>query len=189
MNRAEPRSRSELTQHETLSKGFNILTVAATFTCAIQAQIMGATVGVPKLDQDKALHAINSCFLAGLIFDLMAAVLAFVAARWLQRLTPDEKAFLEQQFTIVENGKVYTHGGTDDEPTLRQAPFPEPYIDADIEPTTLMDNILWILCLVTGVGRNTSVFGGSLFNRNEGEWEGCREEKEDFDLQLEQDAR
>ena len=63
---------------------------------------MVVTAGIPKSQQDRAIQAINSFFLSGLILDLMAAVLALLTARWLQRLTPDEKVFLERTFAAVK---------------------------------------------------------------------------------------
>ncbi|KAG5641615.1 hypothetical protein DXG03_004638 [Asterophora parasitica] len=59
---------------------------------------MGITLGFTHEEETPALRAVNALFLCGLIFSLMSAFLAFLTARWLQRLTPEERAFLEAAF-------------------------------------------------------------------------------------------
>jgi hypothetical protein len=103
---------------------------------------MVVTIGIPKSQQDRAIQAINSFFLGGLILDLMAAVLAFLTARWLQRLTPDEKQFLERKFAAVEHGRDSVPSDKSENPCLQQDSLPQPPADGDTESTTLVDKIL-----------------------------------------------
>ena len=126
---------------------------------------MVVTAGIPKSQQDRAIQAINSFFLSGLILDLMAAVLALLTARWLQRLTPEEKDFLERTFAAAEHGK-HSVPNDKDENSCPHSSGP-PNTD-DIGHSTLADRILcaWfatslfvpmpllttgILCLVIGL--------------------------------------
>ncbi len=44
------------------------------------------------------IRAVNALFLSGLIIDAMAAMIAFLGSRWLQRLSRAEKLFLEYEF-------------------------------------------------------------------------------------------
>ncbi|KAF5371383.1 hypothetical protein D9615_009699 [Tricholomella constricta] len=70
----------------------------ATFMAAIQAQVMSTTIGLSRDQETAALRAVNALFLSGLIICVMAAFLAFLTARWLQRLTDDERMHLEVVF-------------------------------------------------------------------------------------------
>ena len=58
---------------------------------------MSTTVGL-DIEQTPSIQAINALYLAGFIMDIASAVLAFLTARWLERLTPEERAFLEHTF-------------------------------------------------------------------------------------------
>jgi len=92
-------SEKEYQDHHTiLLKGFDILTLAGTFVAAIQAQVMSATIGLTGAQETHLLSAVNALFIGGLVLDLMAASLAFLTSRILQRLTPREKDYLELAF-------------------------------------------------------------------------------------------
>lgn len=65
------------------------------FIGAIQAQIMSMTL---DSEPDIAIRAINSFYLGGMMLDIASAVLAFLTARWLDRLSEDERAHLELEF-------------------------------------------------------------------------------------------
>ncbi|KAG6908875.1 hypothetical protein DXG01_002949 [Tephrocybe rancida] len=65
---------------------------------AIQAQVMTATIGIGRDAETAALSAVNALFLAGLIFSITSAFLAFLTARWLQRLSNSERTRLEITF-------------------------------------------------------------------------------------------
>jgi hypothetical protein len=71
----------------------------AGFVCAIQAQIMSITLGLSIPEQTNSIRAINALYLGGLILDIASALLAFLSARWLERLSPEERLFLEETFT------------------------------------------------------------------------------------------
>ena len=66
---------------------------------------MSITIGIRRSEETTAIRATNSLFLSGLILDLMAAGLAFLTARWLQRLSDDEQQHLEDAFKNRTGGK------------------------------------------------------------------------------------
>ncbi|KAJ7734079.1 hypothetical protein B0H16DRAFT_155636 [Mycena metata] len=109
---------------DTLQRGFEILSVAAGIVIAIQAQILGTTIGISRNEETVSLGAVNVLFLGGLILDIMSASLAFLTSRWLQRLTIDEREFLEKTFASSES-----HDGhrTSDSPQL---PPPKSVLDS-----------------------------------------------------------
>lgn len=59
---------------------------------------MSTTLGLPRDEETIAIRAVNSLFLSGLVLDLMAAFLAFLTSRWLQRLSAAEQGYLEDTF-------------------------------------------------------------------------------------------
>ncbi|KAF8074107.1 hypothetical protein FPV67DRAFT_1446906 [Lyophyllum atratum] len=95
-------SPTDYPQIEVLSKGFDLLALAATFISAVQAQVMTITVGIPAAEETISIRTINSFFLGGLVLDLMSATLAFLTSRWLQRLTDEEKKFFEEELQKVK---------------------------------------------------------------------------------------
>lgn len=89
--------------HGIVLKGFELLSLAATFVAAIQSQVMSTTIGLSRSDETPSLRTVNAFFLSGLTFDLVSAFLAFLTARWLQRLTDEERAHLEVVFEQAQN--------------------------------------------------------------------------------------
>jgi hypothetical protein len=59
---------------------------------------MTITINTPIDQQTTVICLINAFFLMGLILDLVAAFLAFLTFRWLQRLSTDERSYLEIAF-------------------------------------------------------------------------------------------
>ncbi|KAG8762474.1 hypothetical protein FRC19_003687 [Serendipita sp. 401] len=64
----------------------------------IQAQVMSISINTSLEDQSTKVCIINALFVGGLVLDLVASFLAFLTARWLQRLSKTERAELEQVF-------------------------------------------------------------------------------------------
>ncbi|PVF95827.1 hypothetical protein CPB86DRAFT_875383 [Serendipita vermifera] len=81
-----------------LQKGFELLALAATFLAGVQAQVMTITINTPIDQQTTVICLINAFFVMGLILDLVAAFLAFLTFRWLQRLSTEEKSYLKITF-------------------------------------------------------------------------------------------
>ncbi|KAM6489889.1 hypothetical protein JOM56_014701 [Amanita muscaria] len=50
-----------------------------------------------------AIRAANAFFLAGLVLDVLAALLAFLTTRWFERLTEEERTYLEAIFSQKQN--------------------------------------------------------------------------------------
>ncbi|KAG6873059.1 hypothetical protein C0995_003539 [Termitomyces sp. Mi166 len=98
--------RAEKPSHyENHLKGFELLALAATFTAAVQTQVMASTMGIGRDAETAALTVINSLYLAGFAFNITSALLAFLTARWLQCLTMDERSYFETTFEASD--KLY----------------------------------------------------------------------------------
>lgn len=80
-------------QHELIIKGFTAISVAGAFVASIQSQVMSTTLSANP--ETKALRSINAFYLVGVILDIISALLAFLSARWFERLTEQEKDLLE----------------------------------------------------------------------------------------------
>ena len=76
----------------------NVALMKGGFIAAIQGQLLATTIGIPARDETIAFRAINSFFMGGLVLDIMAAMLGYLTSRWLQRMTDEEKDFLEETF-------------------------------------------------------------------------------------------
>jgi len=101
---------------DVLCKGFEIIAFGATCLSAVQSQVMFSTL--TGLSDSTAVRAVNAFYLSGLIFDLIAACLAFLTSRWLQRLTNSEKHYLQDVFAV--QAKAASEGaGT---PKLKSTP-------------------------------------------------------------------
>ncbi|GLB41292.1 hypothetical protein LshimejAT787_0905070 [Lyophyllum shimeji] len=111
------------THHGVVLKGFELLALAATFVAAIQSQVMSTTIGVARSDETPALRAVNAFYLSGLVFDLVSAFLAFLTARWLQRLTDEERAHLEVVFE-QSHSRRFTRASADAEADVEHDPQP-----------------------------------------------------------------
>ena len=110
---------------------------------------MSTTVGIPKDQETVALRAINSLFLCGLVSDLVAAILAFLTARWLQRLTDAEFVFLEDKFEEQENplsnkaATLPTTSGEGDEETGNDNNTQKSDVDTIIDRETFIMKVLY----------------------------------------------
>ncbi|KAH6919119.1 hypothetical protein BKA70DRAFT_1089210 [Coprinopsis sp. MPI-PUGE-AT-0042] len=71
---------------------------------------MSVTVGLSISEQTTSIRAINALYLGGLILDVASAVLAFLSARWLERLSQEERLFLENRFTRQNEARRSTGG-------------------------------------------------------------------------------
>ncbi|KAG8789370.1 hypothetical protein FRC20_006401 [Serendipita sp. 405] len=60
---------------------------------------MTISINTTRKEQTIKLCFINGLFMGGLILDLVASFLAFLTARWLQRLSAEERSKLEEIFT------------------------------------------------------------------------------------------
>lgn len=70
---------------------------------------MTSTVALGASEEPSiAIRAINSLYLSGLLLDITSASLAFLTARWLDRLSSKEKAHLEEAFN---NQRNFRRGG------------------------------------------------------------------------------
>ena len=49
--------------------------------------------------EDVAIRAVNAFWVGGLVLDVLAALLAFLTCRWLERLTDGEGEHLEKEFS------------------------------------------------------------------------------------------
>ncbi|KAI9449390.1 hypothetical protein F5148DRAFT_664523 [Russula earlei] len=83
-------------QYDGLVKGFTTITIAGAFIATVQAQILG-NMSSPEITI--ADRAINAFYIGGLVLDIMASCLAFLTARWLERLREGEKNLLEKEFS------------------------------------------------------------------------------------------
>ncbi|KAI9460338.1 hypothetical protein F5148DRAFT_1216940 [Russula earlei] len=91
-----PSKKRDRLQYDGLVKGFTTITVAGAFIATIQAQIMGNITGQEETAADRAISIL---YIGGLLLDIMAACLAFLTARWLERLRESEKNLLEKVFS------------------------------------------------------------------------------------------
>ncbi|KAG8813985.1 hypothetical protein FRC17_001345 [Serendipita sp. 399] len=91
----------------------------ATFLAAVQAQVMSITISTPLEEQTTATCFINAFFLMGLVLDIMSAFLAFLTFRWFQRLSNEEKQYLEDSFDSRRTMTTPSEG--DDEEAQRQS--------------------------------------------------------------------
>jgi hypothetical protein len=60
--------------------------------------MMSSPLSSPAENQSAAIQATNAFFLVGLIFDIIAALAAFLTARWFQILLPEERELLQECF-------------------------------------------------------------------------------------------
>ncbi|KAF8523903.1 hypothetical protein BU17DRAFT_63548 [Hysterangium stoloniferum] len=81
---------------------------------------MGTTLN--GLPDTTSVRATNAFYLSGLILDLMAACLAFLSSRWFQRLTNDEKNFLQDTFTARAAERVQRADPTTSKPKPNSNP-------------------------------------------------------------------
>ncbi|KAG8825745.1 hypothetical protein FRC19_010589 [Serendipita sp. 401] len=88
-----------------VEKGFAILGFAATFVAAIQAQVMTISINASRPEQTPGVCLANALFVGGLVLDLVASFLAFLTARWLQRLSEEERSELERTFSARSTPK------------------------------------------------------------------------------------
>lgn len=58
--------------------------------------------------ENVAIRAVNAFWVGGLILDVLAALLAFLTGRWLERLTVQERKHLEKEFS-------YSNGDEDED--------------------------------------------------------------------------
>ena len=73
--------------------------IQAGFIAAIQGQLMSTTISTTAANETMALRAVNAFYAGGLVLDIMSAMLGYPTGRWLQRLTEEEIAILDENFT------------------------------------------------------------------------------------------
>ncbi|KAJ3566022.1 hypothetical protein NP233_g7262 [Leucocoprinus birnbaumii] len=110
-NQMDTRSDEAAGELDSLKKGFTAITVAGAFVAAIQGQVMSSIGEIPlSKAENRILQAVNSLYIIGLVLDVLSAMLAFLSTRWLELLSKDERAFLEQEFLVKWHRRALVPG-------------------------------------------------------------------------------
>ncbi|KAF8664829.1 hypothetical protein AX14_006694, partial [Amanita brunnescens Koide BX004] len=112
---------------EGLSKGFIAITVAGALVASIQGQLLSTTISMTGHEENVAIRAVNAFWVSGLVLDILAALLAFLTCRWLDRLTDGEGNHLEKEFS-------YRNCDDDDEYDQTEKHNPDKKHDDESQP-------------------------------------------------------
>ena len=78
-------------------------------------------------EENVAIRAVNAFWVSGLVLDILAALLAFLTCRWLDRLTDGEGNHLEKEFS-------YRNCDDDDEYDQTEKHNPDKKHDDELQP-------------------------------------------------------